>query len=360
MKMRNILLGLAIALSLPALASVTDDVFKIGKKASTADKKLVFDIGLGVSNPFFRVHPSSGFLEFTNDGSSFTAVGAATNTAPTVQKFTSTGTGTGYLFIVSSATAANGATYTNNGQTFTVAGAISSQTMFYATGTGAPAASGTLTKATGTGDSTITFSAFQVAATYTRPTSPAPLYIKFRMVGGGGGGGSSGNTSGCCGSNGKNTSFGTSIAFGGSVGIVNAGPFGGGAASLGAGVSGLAVVGGQGSGPGTIVSGSASGGAGGSSMLGSGAGAPGGTGNVNGGGVNALANSGGGGSGGSAGTLGGGGGGSGGYVDAIITTPAASYFYTIGAGGVGESSGGGGSAGGSGGSGILIVEEFYQ
>lgn len=64
-----------------------------------------------------------------------------------------------YTFTVSSASATAGATYTNNGVTFTVESTIASATTLVAYGTGVPAASGTLTKASGTGDATITFSA---------------------------------------------------------------------------------------------------------------------------------------------------------------------------------------------------------
>jgi hypothetical protein len=66
---------------------------------------------------------------------------------------------TTYTFTVTSANATVGATYTNNSVTFTVTATIAAQTTLIATGTGAPAASGTLTKASGTGDATITFSA---------------------------------------------------------------------------------------------------------------------------------------------------------------------------------------------------------
>lgn len=63
-------------------------------------------------------------------------------------------------FTVTAANATAGATYTNNGQTFTVAATIAGATTLQSVGTGNPAASGTLTKASGTGDATITFSAF--------------------------------------------------------------------------------------------------------------------------------------------------------------------------------------------------------
>lgn len=65
-----------------------------------------------------------------------------------------------YTFTVTSANATVGAVYSNNGQTFTVLATIVSGTTLQTTGSGAPLASGTLTKVSGTGDSTITFSAF--------------------------------------------------------------------------------------------------------------------------------------------------------------------------------------------------------
>lgn len=64
-----------------------------------------------------------------------------------------------YTFTVTSANATVGATYSNNGQTFTVLATIASGTTLKTTGTGTPLSSGTLTKVTGTGDATITFSA---------------------------------------------------------------------------------------------------------------------------------------------------------------------------------------------------------
>lgn len=65
-----------------------------------------------------------------------------------------------YVFTVTSANATVGATFTNNSKTFTVVATISASTLLVCTGTGSPTGSGTLTKASGTGDSTIAFSAF--------------------------------------------------------------------------------------------------------------------------------------------------------------------------------------------------------
>lgn len=64
-----------------------------------------------------------------------------------------------YTFTVTSANATIGATYTNNSVTFTVVATIAAATTLLMTSSGAPLTSGTLTKATGTGDATITFSA---------------------------------------------------------------------------------------------------------------------------------------------------------------------------------------------------------
>lgn len=65
-----------------------------------------------------------------------------------------------YKFTVTAANATINDTYTNNGFTYTVLATIAGATTLYCTGTGVPAASGTLTKTAGAGDATITFSAF--------------------------------------------------------------------------------------------------------------------------------------------------------------------------------------------------------
>ena len=72
---------------------------------------------------------------------------------------------TTYTFTVTSANATAGATYTNNSITFTVSTTIASQTTLVTTAAGAPLTSGTLTKVSGTGDATITFSAFTTGST---------------------------------------------------------------------------------------------------------------------------------------------------------------------------------------------------
>lgn len=198
------------------------------------------------------------------------------------------------------------------------------------------------------------------AQTYTRPSSPTPLYIKVTVVGGGGGGGS--DQSGASnGSSGGTSTFGTALlsAAGGSGGQSSglAGAGGTPATVNSPAVALVAVTGGDG-GPGGLSNGSnnaAAGGNGGNSCLGGG-GAGGSVPDT--GGSSGATNSGGGGGGewspNSPNLTAGGGGGAGACITAIISSPASSYLYTIGDGG------GAGTGASAGGAGVIIVEEYYQ
>lgn len=86
------------------------------------------------------------------------------STIPVDTRIVSIGT-TQYTFTVTSANATSGAVYSNNGQNFTVVGTISGGTTLVCTGASDPLSSGTLTKVSGTGDATITFSAFTESTT---------------------------------------------------------------------------------------------------------------------------------------------------------------------------------------------------
>lgn len=193
------------------------------------------------------------------------------------------------------------------------------------------------------------------SGTYTTPANVK--WIRVRMVGGGGGGAGSGPSAGA-GGNGGNSTFGTSLlSAGGGLGNSSASGGQGGSSSLGAGPTGLALTGGAGSSFAQVANGE--GGVGGSSAFGGNGG--GGYGNSS-AGTSGSTNTGGGGggAGGFAGWSGAAGGGAGGYVDAIITSPAPTYSYSVGSSGTGGSPGTSGYAGGAGGSGIIIVEEHYQ
>jgi len=274
---------------------------------------------------------------------------------------TATGSGTVglyYILDVTSANATAGAQYTNNGFTFDVYQTISSGTkLILYGGSGAPLSSGTLTKSSGTGDSTITFSFVK-----------APLFLRAKVIGGGGGGAGGGVSAGN-GGNGGASSFGTSLltANGGNGGTVNANAGGtGGSATINSPAYGLGFSGGTG-GSGTSVglsSSYASGGFGANSPLG---GAGPGSGSTNlAAATSARANSGSGGGGGgvsptASGYFPGGGGGSGAYIDAVIPGPLNdTYAFTVGTGGSSGSAGTSGFAGGAGGSGLIDLEFNFQ
>jgi hypothetical protein len=261
---------------------------------------------------------------------------------PVINAYTATGAGTWnatYYFFISQYTVAPtaGATYTNNGVTYTVSVTVTG-TVFQATGNGAPTTSGTLTKASGTGDSTITFYSVR-----------APLFLKVTLVGGGGAG--AGSTS-----SGAATTFGTALlsAGGGAYGTGSTDTGGaGGTSSLGSGPTGVALTGAAGGTASDAVL--IAGGAGGSSVFGgAGGGGFAGASPSNGGSAAANTGSGGGGLGSSTSVAGSSGGGAGGFVCAFITTVLSTYAFVIGTGGTG------GSGGGSGGSGVAFVEEYFQ
>jgi hypothetical protein len=287
---------------------------------------------------------STAYLQVSSAGAMSTRVAIA----PTVQKFTSTGSTSGYVFTIStSSTVAVGDTYTNNANTYTVLAALSAQTgqVLFCSGASAPQSSGNLARATGAGTATIAFTQAAALATYTLPASV--LYINVRMVGGGGGGAAAATNSGA---SGTASFFGPSLlsAGGGTGGTATAGAGGaGGTASLGTGPIGVAFTGSSGGEGSTSTAGY--GADGGASPFG---GASSGNGGA------AVANTGSGGGGGASSTNGGAGGGAGGYVDAVIGSPAATYVYCVGTGGAGGAAGG--NPGGNGAAGIILVTEHYQ
>lgn len=286
------------------------------------------------------------------------AASAPVRPASTVQIFTSGSAQTyskNYAFVISSGNATAGDTYTNNSVTFTVYETVASSTLVYARGSGPPSSSGTLTRTSGSGDATLTFSEY---------AAPKSLFI--RMVGGGGGGGGSGTGAGATAAGGGATTYadGTfTLSAGGGAGgpHANGGGFVGGA---GGSTSGCDVnFTGQ---PGNSASGNDSvnqfqqyGETGADSVFGGGGAA-----GTNGGGnVGGAAQNGSGAGGGSAG----GGsnndaaasGGAGGYCEKTIRNPPNTGTYTIGGGGAGGAATSNGGTGGAGGSGILIIREDY-
>ena len=191
------------------------------------------------------------------------------------------------------------------------------------------------------------------SGTYTTPAGVSRIVI--RMVGGGGGGGSSGSSGTASGGNGTASTFGTLSAGNGTGGQGN-----GGSSTSNGGAGGAAT-----GSPQVYVNGSAGRT---SNPAAAYAGGDGASGPFGGGGLNssigtgapATTNSGagGGGGGGTGGLVGGAGGGAGAYIEHSITSPSATYAYSVGTGGTGATAGTGGFAGGNGGSGMIIVDEY--
>jgi hypothetical protein len=251
-----------------------------------------------------------------------------------------------YAFTITSGSATVGATYTNNSVTFTVWRTVSGATLVYMTGSGAPASSGTLTKASGTGDATLTFSAYK-----------KPIYLEVELAGGGGGG--AGATS-PAGSDGNDSTFGSSLLTalkGAGGGLGNTGGLGGGWTVNSPAIDIGSTGGGDGEGPRGALAQGAGGTGGGNALAG---GAPGGNGN----GTNAApaasdSGVGGGGGGGGASNSGQAGGGAGAVVRALIPDPSATYPYVVGAGGA-KGTGGSVSSGSDGANGRLVVKAHFQ
>ncbi len=290
------------------------------------------------------------------------------NIVPTVTTLTSTGTTTGYYFVITAGNATIGATYTNNGNTFTVLDTIVSGTRLYTSGASAPQASGTLTRATGSGDATLTFSANTAMATFTTPANAKRL--DFDMVGGGGGGGGSGVTGTVTDGNpGTRTIFGTTmlVAEGGGAGRWGNTANAGGTVVTGTGyIGGLLFNGGRGGGAGGITPSATTGVPGGDGAPSPFAGAGGGAGftGLPAGAAQSGTGSGGGGGGtgtaATASTFTGSGGCAGAYCRfSIVSNIAASYFYAVGTGGAGGTAGTNGVAGGNGATGIINIFVSY-
>lgn len=301
----------------------------------------------GASGTGTRLANGSAGQVLTSNGTttapSWTTVTATVITAPPTVSLFNSSSGTynkNYTFVITSGSATVGATYTNNSVTFTVYKTVASATQVVMSGSGAPSASGTLTKASGTGDATLTFS--QVLS---------PLYLVVEMIAGGGGG--NGATSN--GSNGNDTTFSDWTAGKGSSGT-GGGSSPGGAGGTNTTGTGVLIVNQTGeTGSGGVNAVTSIGGNGGAGFWG-GAGVGG---QFNASGTNAVTNSGsgGGGCGSPTAAAAGPGAGSGGYLKFLVLSPSATYSYGVGAGGAG---GTGSPAGGNGAAGRIIIMEYYQ
>jgi hypothetical protein len=192
------------------------------------------------------------------------------------------------------------------------------------------------------------------SGTYTVPTNAR--YLQVRMVGGGGGGAGVGTAGGGTGGTGGTTTFGSSLltATGGSGGTGTGGSY----SSAGGTATGgdINISGGVGGGS-NGSTGSLPSGAGGNSPFG-GAGPSVASGN-NGGATATGYGSGGSGASNSGAVYGGVGGAAGGYLEKTISSPNATYSYTVGAAGTSGTAGTSGSVGGAGGSGVIYITAYF-
>lgn len=118
----------------------------------------------------------------TQNTTNISALTSFINNAYEVDRIFSTGTSAtfrpDYMFFTASCNATTGATYTNNGVTFTVYQTVAGSAIVIANGNSAPTTSGVLTKTSGTGDTTITFSSWKL---------PTAIRVKVQGPGGNGG-----------------------------------------------------------------------------------------------------------------------------------------------------------------------------
>ncbi len=345
--------------------STTNNLIDTGtiESYSTGTGSLVVYGGLGVGGNI----NAGGNSIISNATIPQLTIGNLTGTPfPSMLTITATGTGTYnlyYSFTINTGTAVVNDTYTNNSITYTVFQSVTSSRSVIMTGSGPPTSSGTLTRATGTGDPLITFTNVWT-----------PKYLDVQVQGAGGGGGGSGTVAGN-GLQGGLSSFGTNstvlLLAGGGLGGQGATPGPSRQGATGGTVSSTLqtnvtlINGGNGqNGHAHQLSGATVsrgvGGNGGSSYFGGA-----GVGSQGSGFPGTAGFAGGGGGGGGADQdvayfAGAAGGGAGGYIRAIIKNPVSSYPYTVGTGGTaGTASGTNSSAGLAGGPGQIIVISYY-
>lgn len=285
---------------------------------------------------------------------------------PNTISLNSTGTQTGWLFTIStSSTMAVGDTYTNNGNTYTALGALSAQSgqVLFMSGTGATSGT-TLTRATGSGTASITFGSKIALATYTPSTGV--LYVRVKQVGAGGGSSGSGTAGGTAASAGLSTFFGANIVIttGGGAGVFASNAASPGTSTINSPATGRAYGGSFGQGGGGGGGNASSGGCGGGNALfGPGAGGAWGIGTA----IPAVGNSGGG-AGGPGGDnvatavsgTGGSGGGAAEFILNVTAFASTGIPYVIGTGGSGGGAGVSGLAGTTGADGCVFLYECFQ
>ena len=334
--------------------------------SSTAFNALTADLGTGLSTAITKdgQTTTTAKIPFAQGMSAAVASNFAAGTvaAPGIYLSTDTGTGLYRIGANNDGFAINGAKVLDIASTgLAVTGTLSATTTVAGSG----------------GASTLSVPTRQVfltgsAATYTTPANCRRIVVRMKGGGGGSAGGADSSNNATSGGTGGTTTFNSINANGGAASTFGSGAaalVGGAGGTAGSGAASLRISGAPGSpahsyyatATNVNVFGGAGGGTGGGKT--SSAAVSSGAGNIG------VANSGGGASGGaptnnvafaSASAVGiAGGGGEGEYAEVTISTPAATYTYTVGAGGTAGAAGTNGGAGAVGGSGFICVDEYY-
>ncbi len=128
---------------------------------SSANSALNSTVNVGSTVDIRIILASGSTISTSIDYSTQWNVTITPNTPTTgIDQVTYTYAANQYVFTISPGNATVGATYTNNGQTFTVVATVADSTTIIMSGAVAPFTYGALTKTSGTGDSTIVFSSF--------------------------------------------------------------------------------------------------------------------------------------------------------------------------------------------------------
>ena len=221
-----------------------------GSLAATAggvlytDGTKVVNVGAGTGGQFLKSNTASPPTWANNSATPWTQT-----------RLTAMGSTVGYVFVQSGGTVAAtaGATYTNNGHTYTVITTVSggdpfTSTYIWTTGASAPQADAacpcTLTKSGGGGDATIVFDTSQTLATYTVPASVAGIRVMALGAGGGAGGANSAASNAAAGGGGAGGGWSSKImtVTPGTVYYYSLGAAGTGGAAAGNGVNGKATL----------------------------------------------------------------------------------------------------------------------
>lgn len=127
----------------------------------------------GLASGVYTLVTNGETLVLTADGSSnWSITDHKTNTGVISGGATALSATQAYVFTVTSANATAGTVYSNAGFSFMVSTTIAAGTTLTCSGTGTPGTSGTLTKVSGTGDATITFSSRTVTGVPAKGGTP--------------------------------------------------------------------------------------------------------------------------------------------------------------------------------------------